>query len=173
MTIDDPDLRFLNEALPQLQDYLLSGELYWPLSGSLPRLTPGALLLVLTRIRVTQPGMAPKLQQQFEVTRTKWHTAWEKKVAREISNRLRLWSNFLADFANSQEQTADSYPAEVRGRAILQLLLPELPDSSLATALVELDMALEAQLHPSEFLWDARLQVVFPKDDFWFLYGKF
>ena len=172
MTFDDRELRFLAEALSQLQGYLLSNELYWPLSGSLPRLTPGALLLSLKCVSVTHPTQAQKFFKQFETIRTKWQTAWDKKIAREISTRLRLWSNFISDYATAAERTAESYPAEVRGRVILQLLLFELPDLSVSTPLLELDAALKTHLSPHEFLWDTGLQAVFPKLDFWFLYGK-
>lgn len=173
MTSSADDLRFLTEALSTLQDYLLSNELYWPLSGSLPRLTPGSLLLALKRMEVVQPLQAKKLQAQIDLVRGKWRTAWEKKIARETANRLRLWSQFLSDYANAPEQNADSYPSEARGRAILQLLLWEMPaDAPEKSALPEMETLLKVKLHSGEFLWDADLQTAFPKTDFWFLYAK-
>lgn len=172
MTSSADDLRFLTEALSQLQDYLLSNELYWPLSGSLPRLTPGSLLLTLTRMEVVQPLQAQRLRAQVDLVRGKWRTAWEKKIARETANRLRLWSQFLSDYATAPEQNVDSYPTEARGRAILQLLLREMPDAPEKSALAEVDAMLKAQLHFDEFLWGAEFQTAFPEADFWFLYAK-
>jgi len=172
MKTSDQDISFVSQALPQMQDYLLSNELYWPLSGSLPRLTPGSLLLTILRLRVYQPSEAQKAGIQLDVLRTKWHTAWEKKVGRELANRMRLWSQFLSDFTNSPEQNADSYPSEARGRAILQLLLAELPEPPEMAPLAQLDSILKAHLIPSGFIWDAPLQAAFPASDFWFLYGK-
>lgn len=172
MTIDDRDFFFLTEALPELQEYLLSNQLYWPLSASQPRLTPGAVLLALTRLQVKLPSDAQTLQQQMESMRVKWRAAWEKKVAREISNRLLLWSNFLSEYQNAPEQGADAYLSEVRGRVILQLLTLETSDFPEKTTLAELDSALKPSLRPCEFLWDGSLQAVFPKADYWFLYGK-
>jgi hypothetical protein len=172
MPSPDRDLYFLSEALPELQAYLLSNELYWPLSASQPRLTPGAVLLALARLHVRLPSDAQMLQGQLDGTRAKWRAAWDKKVARELSNRLLLWSNYLSDFANDPEQAAASYPAEVRGRAIIQILALEKPDFSEKTTLAELDDYLKASLRPSEFLWDAAFQPIFPKTTYWFLYGK-
>lgn len=172
MTSNEQDLRFLKQAAPQLQEYLLSNELYWPLSGSLPRLTPGSLLLALARLRVNAPGKAQRLEAQVETTRAKWRTTWEKKAAREVANRIRLWSQFLSDYINAPEQNLDSFPTEARGRAILQLLLDELPDAPEKTILAELDGRLKSRLTPGEFLWEPDLQPVFPKSDFWFLYGN-
>jgi hypothetical protein len=166
------DVRFFAEAVAQLQEYLLSNELYWPLSGSLPRLTPGAALLTLARLSVFQPAEAQKMSYQFDSVRLKWRSAWEKKVEREIGNRMRLWSEFVADITNSPDRNADSFPNEARGRAILQLLLAELPDAQERSNLAVLDSTFKSRFIPGDFLWDAELQVVFPKTDFWFLYGK-
>ena len=168
------DLRFLREAVSQLHDYLLSNELYWPLSGSLPRLTPGALLLELARLETagTAPSEFPGLQRQFENLHDKWRTAWQKKAAREVSNRARLWSQFLSDFAADPDKNAESYRSEARGRAILQMLLTEQPDLPEKAALVELDAALRPRLKPGAFLWEPELEPAFPKSDFWFLYGS-
>jgi len=164
MTSIEPDRRFLTESLPQLQDYLLSAELYWPLGASLPRLTIGAVLLALARLGATQPQEAGRLETQVEAVHAKWRAAWEQKSARETANRLRLWTQFLADYRNAPEQHADSYPQEVRGRAILQLLR--------ADQVSETDVFLKSRLVPGGFIWDADLESAFPKADFWFLYGK-
>ena len=166
------DLRFLRESVSQLQDYLLSNELYWPLSGSLPRLTPGSLLLELKRVQTAglAPAELPGLQRQVEAIRAKWRTAWEKKAAREVTNRTRLWSQFLSDFAHDPEKNLDSYRSEARGRAILQLLLAEQPDSPEKSAIVDLDILLKSRVKPGRFLWEPELQSVFPQTDFWFFF---
>ncbi len=172
MTATSEDLQFLTESLPQLQAYLLSNELYWPLGANLPRLTVGALLLALARLEVSQPGAADGLRAQVDTVRVKWRSAWEQKVARETANRLRLWTHFLSDLVSAPEQNADAYPGEVRGRVILELLLRELPTSPEKTALAEADAFLKARLLPAAFLWEAALQPAFPATEFWFLYGK-
>jgi hypothetical protein len=171
MTSPEQDIQFLMESLPQLQAYLLSNELYWPLSGSLPRLTLGSLLLALARMDVVQPESAEKYRQQVEIVRAKWRMAWEKKAVRETANRLRLWSQFLLDYVSAPEQYADSYPTEARGRAILQLLLREAPDTPEKATLAELDAILKPRLASGGFLWENKLQAAFPENDFWFLYG--
>ncbi len=165
------DSQFLTESLPQMQAYLLSNELYWPLRNSLPRLTLGSVLLSLARLEVTRPGEAQKFRADLEPVRVKWRVAWEKKAARELANRLRLWSQYLSDYAYAPE-SAGSYVTEVRSRVILQLLLSEAPEMPEKATLAELDLSLKAQLRPADFVWEAGLQVAFPQLDFWFLYGK-
>lgn len=166
------DILFLTEGIPQLQEYLLSGELYWPLAGSLPRLTPGAVLLALKQVAVYAPNRAGSLQAGFDSVREQWRTAWEKKVAREVSSRLRLWSQYLAESLHPADGGLELYRSEVRGRVILQLLLQEQPNLPETRALAELDLALMHYMKPGGFLWDEALQVVFNKKEFWFLYGS-
>ena len=93
-------------------------------------------------------------------------------MAREVSNRTRLWSQFLADYSHDPEKNQESYRTEARGRAILQLLLAEIPDAAETAALAELDGLLKSRLTPGDFLWEPELQSAFPKSDFWFLYGS-
>ena len=172
MTLFDQDLRFLKESEVSLQEYLLSNELYWPLSASLPRLTPGSLLLALACCRVSAPVEAQKVFIQIEIVQKKWPTAWGKKATREITNRLRLWSEFLSDYLKAPDQDLESYRTEARGRTILQLLLVDIPEPQAVKALADLDDVVKTHLLPCEFLWEPELQPVFPKSDFWFLYGN-
>ena len=171
MTFTEQDIRFLTEGLPQLQGYLLSNELYWPLNNSLPRLTIGSVLLALARLEVTHPVEAQRFRVALEPTRARWRAAWEKKAAREMANRLRLWSQYLSDFQYAPDK-AGLYPTEVRGRTILQLLLPEAPNAPEKATLVELDTILKTLLVPGKFIWEAAWQAAFPEAEFWFLYGK-
>jgi len=172
MTSREEDLRFLKEAAQQLQEYLLSNEMYWPLSGSLPRLTPGSLLLTLARLHADPAVDIQRLDAQVGIIRIKWRAALEKKAARELANRLRLWSQFLTDYVDAPDRNLESYRTEVRGRVILQLLLAELPDAPERKTLADLDGILKSRLIPGEFLWEPELKLIFPSSDFWFLYGR-
>ncbi|NCP87750.1 MAG: hypothetical protein CO094_06915 [Anaerolineae bacterium CG_4_9_14_3_um_filter_57_17] len=157
---------FLNEALPQLKEYLLSGELYWPLGGALTRLTPGAALLALTRLSVSQPDSAAVTRRKLEALTGQWRSAWEKKTRQETANRLRLWSAFLAECEESASRENAAYTGEVRGRVILQLLDGENPE------IAALDARLKRFFYPGNFIWEAPLTAAFPQPDFWFLYGS-
>ncbi len=157
---------FLEEALPQLQDYLLADELYWALGGNLPRLTPGNLLLALTRLDAVDPDSAWTLRTKLDALQTQWRSAWEKKIARETESRLRLWSQFLAEQAHAEGPNRAHYAASVRERVILQLLNCASPH------LTELDSLLRARFQPGGFVWEAAYQGKFPASEFWFLYGS-
>ncbi|PWH17453.1 MAG: hypothetical protein DDG60_02370 [Anaerolineae bacterium] len=164
--MSNDDQKFLEEALPQLQEYLLSGELYWSLGGSLPRLTPGNLLLAIKRLEAHNPAAAWRWQGKLEAIQTKWQNAWEKKAARETTSRLRLWAQFLEEQVKDQPASRAHYATSVRERVILQLLQPNAPQ------LAELDARLRSHFRAGEFVWDALYQSVFPESTFWFLYGS-
>jgi hypothetical protein len=84
-----------------------------------------------------------------------------------------LWSNYLADYRHSPEQHADAYPHEVRYRVMLHLLLAELPTPPPEQeALSQLDGVLRSRLISSDFIWDAELGAGFPREVYWYLYGK-
>lgn len=170
MAVRDSDLSFLAAALPELQDYLLSDELYWPLGSvgaSLPRLTLGGLLLALRRCG------DEKFVRDADAVRYRWRAAWEAKARREAHSRLEQWKLFLEDLRQSREAHAQDYPGQVRVRVMLDLLLADLPPlPAVSAALDGLDRGLRAGFVPGEFLWENVLRSAFPQDTFWYLYGR-
>ncbi len=172
------DLRFVEESLPQLQAYLLSQEIFWPLGGNLPRLTLGGLRLAMRRLhaRAAAPpdqSTLNRLAARLEAEQTRRRAAWQQKAARELRTRLTLWQNYLGDYRLNPENYADAYPHEVRLRVIIDLLLADLPTPPIETqALLQtLDAQLRAALIPGAFIWPPDLQNEFPQTDFWYLYG--
>ncbi len=79
----EKDQKYLETALPELKNYLLSDTLYYPM-GQPPRLTIGGLLLAQKRLRAGNYGthLFPKLDS----VKTKWYAAWTKKAVREIDH---------------------------------------------------------------------------------------
>ncbi len=174
----EQDWAFIRAALPELRRYLLSEELFWPLGGQQPRLTPGNLLLARQRLAAwaQSPAQEAELQrwdQALEVEVLRWPVAWEKKVAHEFASRLRQWRNYLEDYRRAPDEQAAYYPYEVHLRVILDLLSEETRlDATDRGLLAGLDTQLRAAFRPGDFVWDAALQVAFPAADFWYLYGR-
>jgi hypothetical protein len=189
MTSTEYDLRYLRAGVDVLDEYLLSNEIYWPVGvtppagePAYPQLTLGGLLLAKARLEALagttalsneqQVGLA-KLEERMETSRTRWRVAWEGKAAKEFGARLNLWRNFLEEYREKSDHNAGSYPYEVSRRVQLHLLGLEGP---LTPAQVELltglDRLLEAVFLPGEFAWDPALARGFPKETYWYLYGK-
>lgn len=176
MSSAEKDRAYLEAGIPQLEDYLLSDELFWPITArgyDLPRLTIGGLLLAKARLEA-RGEQIEALFARLDAVRLKWRVAWETKAGREFQSRFGLWGNYLTDYRQNPEGHADSYPHEVRNRAMLQLLMAELPAKlPEREALPALDGALRSSMIPGgDFVWDPDLQPGFPREEYWFLYGK-
>jgi len=175
MTSLEKDRAYLEAGIPELEDYLLSDELYWPISTrgfDLPRLTVGGILLAKARLEARDERIE-SLVSQLDAVRSRWQVAWETKAGRGVQARMRLWSNYLSDYRHNPEGHADAYPHEVSYRVMLHLLLAELPTSPPEQKeLSQLDSLLRANLNLGDFIWEADLQTGFPREVYWYLYGK-
>lgn len=162
----EQEIKFITNAIPELESYLLSKELYWTLGGSDPRLTPGALLLSLRKVEAWDSLHAERLGRQISSIHQQWKSAWTLKAEREITNRLGLWQAFLDECSNDLRFNAKTYTTEVRHRVIIQLLASE------PHVLDKPDAQLRKMFRPGEFLWPSNLLTAFPLPEFWFLYGS-
>ncbi len=179
------NLRYLRAALLDLEGYLLSKEIYWPIGikpphgdPPYPRLTLGGIMLSRQSLTGRSMDAAQKdeykdLSRRLDEIRSRWRSAWGSKAARNFTSRLTLWNNFMDDYRKQPENNSDRYAYEARGRVMLQLLQPE--SDEIRPAEIEvvtgLDRILEASLLESSFIWDAELIPCFPKAKFWYLYG--
>lgn len=180
------DYRYLQAGLEVLVDYLLSGETFWPIDvhppegePEYPQLTLGGL--VLSRARLSGYAKSPAQKEQVDklfadqdLIRSKWMVAWEKKAGHSFSVRLKMWHDFIEEYRNAPQDNADRYPYEVRLRTMLSLLKSE--GSRLLPAEEDLLTVLDAYLNTAfskgGFIWEPEIQAGFPKDDYWYLYGK-
>lgn len=180
------DLRYLEASLPELQAYLLSGELYWhlevlppPGEPAYPRLTLGNLLLSARRLSGLSLDSALstrrlRLETRLESEQSRWRSAWSQKAAREFASRLRQWGSYLEEYRRQPENQAAYYPYEVRLRLLLALLAAAsdaIPPAELEL-LEGLDALLRAALLPGEFTWEPELSASFPPELYWYLYGS-
>jgi hypothetical protein len=182
----DHNLKYVTANLSELKDYLLSKELFWPLNLSsapgnppYPKLTPGNLLLSLARLKAFDEGEImdaaqnselTRLEMEFDTLKRKWLVAWEKKVDREFTSRLRQWGHYLKEVAGNPDNHTPYYRNEVCLRVLLELLLDELGEDS-HPELTALDTVLRAKFKGGEFLWDEDLAEGFLQEKYWFLWG--
>ncbi len=185
MATVEQDLAYLKIAAEEIQGYLLSGEIYWPLEGPgarvlapNSRMTLGSLLLVERRLQAwplspVQQMEANRLGHRIESARDEWRSHWELKAQKEFPARLTLWSNYLFDMRQDPKQVHQNYSFEVQRRVILELLKSEAPISAEdIQRLQEQDNLLDKFFKLSDFIWDAALAKVFPPEPFWYLYGS-
>lgn len=187
-TLFNYEQHFLSESLEQLQDYLLSGELFWQLNlrslhgaAPYPQLTLGNLLLSRARLEGLKKGGQLSSQQEKELNgltakaeeiHGEWRSAWEKKAEKEFRSRLRQWERYLDEMGENPERHAAYYATEVRVRTILGLLAGQLPDAETVwkSELGRQDQRLKRMTAKGGFVWQPESKGAFPKERFWFLY---
>lgn len=176
---------YLQGGLKEVERYLLSDELFWPLNiapepwePSYPNLTLGSLLLYQAFAHPlaqtgSQQTALQKIEAEIETVKTKWRVAWERKASWEFKSRLRQWENFLKEVRIDPEDNTGYYRYEVRFRVMLDLLKPagNDVDPSYFEHLDSLDLLLRALFTPGDFIWEPELAVEFPADKFWYLWG--
>lgn len=182
----DKDWVFVRAAVDELEAYLLSSILYWPVpgtsarsaAGDVPRLTIGNLLLSLKRLSggdwtEERAQELETIRQQVDALRSQWRVHWEKKSAEEYHSRLPRWQQFVIEMGGQVTPSRHEYAYQVRLRVILDLLVSEMGEqlSLERTALANLDRMLRHRLTANDFVWDAALREVFPDNRFWYLYG--
>lgn len=182
----ESDWALLRLALPDLQAYLLSSDLHWPLHpaaptpGSLqiPQLTLGTLILSQTRLSALpldekQQEELAVISQEIQLVRKEWRSNWSRKAAQEAPARLNLWRQYVQELSGDIRGYAPFYSTEVRQRAILHLLRNEIlegistkDDEQLST----LDALLRGVTRFGPFVWEAETQHAFAQEEYWFLY---
>lgn len=182
MTPTDSLLSSLNEMLAELEPYLLSPTLFWPIKSrdsGIPqdRLTLGNLLLCLDQLSAirdswdlqTEVGFR-KSELLWEHEQEKWKSSIRKKASQEIGSRLNLWRAYVMDLDDGQAANFD-YHHEVRNRVIIERLLEFISDrETWEKDLNSVDRLLQSLVVQSEFVWTEHLQPMYPSQAYWFLY---
>ena len=176
----DSDLAYLRLAVPDLQDYLFSHELFWPLPSApaslgvpgLGQMTLGGVALALARVKCQSTAQAAEFEGKIELVRERWRSNWSKKAAREFSSRVGLWSRTLDDILGLSEGKRAGFPAQVRVRVMLDLLTGEMaPETPREIAqLASLDARLRGVGQPGPFIWEPVFSACFPENPYWYLY---
>jgi len=181
------DWAVLNAAVPDLEGYLLSSELFLPLNAkknisgmvSDERLSLGTVLLSQARLNasdfsVRKADELEVLNDSMKSLRMQWLSIWQRKAALEFPARLTMWQNYLEEAVDDRDRFK-TYSYHVRWRAMLYLLAQEKGSHPLGPAeerLSVLDLRLKAVTRPADFTWDKELASGFPEAIFWFLYRK-
>ena len=181
----DSDLAALRAFLADFEAYLKSDVAFWPMGGRahMPALTLGGLLFVRRRLSARQAHLDPAslteytaLDREADSLFARWPVNIEKKAVKEISSRLNVWASALDECTDSPAACAENYSASITNRVYLAMLLPIVEKVAAAEAhrsrLALLDRRLRNIIISGEFVWDAELAPAFPREEFWFLYGK-
>lgn len=184
MDIFERELEYLSSAVEELEDYILSKTLYWPISiPGRPRLLSNTTLTignvyfslqVLENDLITPSQIASrqKYLQNVEIVSNRWRKNWTEKAKEEFTSRLLLWENYLQDLLEENRGAIQEYKSQVRNRVLLRLL--ELKAAVIVpqqfNKLNKIDDAYNKITQETDFVWDKALLTSFPKSIYYFLY---
>ena len=179
----DRDIRVLSVMASSLTPYLYENELYGYLEGDLPRLTLGGLLLRLHRLGYLEDTLSAEQQNlvqnarlNFEAERAQWAVHYENKIQHELRARLDAFEQFLNECSGDIRGCAEGYPVQAEKRVMIAHLADEseerdvLPEET-STRLKVLDQRLHRLLREGGFVFDDRLLVAYPPEQYWWLYS--
>lgn len=179
------DLKILEAMAAEMDEYLRSQTLFWPLpDSSMPRLTLGGYLMRQYRLSQLRELLESTEQERLDAAIEQFNLALVEKVVRfeqhaheELHARLRQWSEYLRDLTKESFAAADFYPSAVETRAMIKALLDKLEmppyelDQRVLPEVEAYDRALRNHWRPGDFVWPAEWQSAYPRQPFWWLYG--
>ncbi|TET39614.1 MAG: hypothetical protein E3J69_00030 [Anaerolineales bacterium] len=185
----DYNLDLFEAMLDEIEDFLLSVDIFWPLakrakpdSPPYPRLSTGGLLMTQdeslaqeTEMNSDQKARYANLQSQWKRILNKWRSALGRKSEQEMGMRLNLWRAYLSDLEEGNASHFD-YHRETRNRVQFTRLRTLTASNSKTLKLEKTMRSLDARLLnltiASKFIWDDRLRETYPEREFGFLYRQ-
>lgn len=180
------DLAVLEAEVSELEEYIVKGDIYRTLRVQTPagvrmvQMSAGDLLTRLYRLEQERDLLTPAQQtrvndlgKQARATIYSLRTRFHELLKREIKARLDSLNWFLDDVIGDPKRARTEYPFEIRNRQRIELMVEELAENltpELKNQISRIDDRIRLIVQPAEFLWDKRLEPVFPRERFWYLY---
>ena len=180
------DLQILEAMAAEMDEYLRSQTLFWPMiKSNLPRLTIGGYLMRQHRLESLQDLLDDTEQERLNGAKDNFNTALVEKIVRfegrahdEMRARLRQWGEYLKELHDKSLGMGDYYKSHVQTRAMIAALVQKLRERP-----YELDERVQEQLEiydkvlrnywtPGEFTWPVEWKPAYPESDYWWLYGQ-
>tara|TARA_B100000945_G_C20424496_1_gene619661 strand:+ start:4644 stop:5225 length:582 start_codon:yes stop_codon:yes gene_type:complete len=175
----------LNDFVPFVQ----SPTIFWKLSNPgpfmkrYPTLTIAGIIFCMEKLTKVQTDLDSNttnqknnLVAQMNYNLSKWNDLLIRKSLFEINSRLRSWKIYVDDCINDINDYDKYYTEEIYGRVYIHLLLQTLKNhdqiSILQNKVHVYDRQLAQLFVENTFLWDESLQIVFPRKNYWYLYGR-
>lgn len=187
----DQDLREAEAMAEALIPYVYQEELYGRVGaggmfsgGNTPSLTIGALLMRLRRLQALRDQMSPaqaalldKIMAQNNGVANEWRVHYTQKIIHEAESRLKSLDAYFAECTEDPRSCYGAYMPEALRRTILQEIANQLnefnaPSAELDRGLRRADQQLRRFIRPSDFVWAAVLQPVYPREQYWWLYSR-
>jgi len=187
----ETDLAVVVTMATQFESYILRGEVYRTVvvpvaadGGSSERPVQSSCGDVLARLHKLA-AQSDSLSQEQKLTLTEARAQIDKATGRlpshyqalllrEARARLNSLNWFLDDCSENRRECRVQYPFEIRNRqriAEISKALDGVSADALATQLAGVDQRLQAMLGRGDFVWEGSVAHVYPRAEYWYLYG--
>jgi len=170
----EDDIRLTLAAGEELAQYLSSSIILWRVKHCNQPLSPGNLLLAITRLKTVneiavQHDEMNKVEKLIDTRRQ----AWENRARQEIPLRLNQYRELVDEYLEQGAIDA-SYRSNISTRVKLDLLFRSLAAEPYVEQrkAQELDRQLGALLPEGDFIWEPELETGFPKSIYAYLYVR-
>lgn len=186
---EDPavDLALAQAMAEELEDYLVKDDLFrqmtvrTPAGDQRPQMSGSDLLVRLHRLHgerdsltSAQRATLDQVQASVEATIKTLRTRFLERLERDMKSRLNSLRWFIDDCRQDRKRCRSEYPYEIRNRQrieeILKVLGADLGED-LVGQLRQIDERIQSMTVAGEFIWDERLQPLFPRGVYWYLYA--
>jgi hypothetical protein len=180
------DLAVLEAFAAELEEYIIKDELYRAVRVHLPtgdqmiQMSGGDLLTRIFRLSAERDRLTPEQQARFDAARSaaektiySLRTRFHQRLLREIKARLDSLNWFLDECSSNPASCRGEYPFEIRNRQRIDAIVSELGmdlPAELKSQISRIDERIRLIVRPANFAWDTRLEPVFPRTRFWYLY---
>lgn len=180
------DLKILTAMAAEMDDYLKSETLYWPMiHGDMPKLTLGGYFMRQHRLFHLTDALNDQERARLETAVQQFQQALAEKVVRaeqhaheELGVRARQWGTYLNDVQRERALAAVNYETAVENRVMAEALVhflrtpPYELEGSAARNLQMMDAGLRRYWQPGDFVWPPVWQKAYPEAAYWWLYGR-
>ncbi len=188
----ETDLAVVAAMAAQFESYILKGQVYRTVvvptpgdrrgAGERPvQSSGGDVLARLHKLAAQSESLSPEQRQALAVAKAQIDTAtgrlpshYQALLLREARARLNSLNWFLDDCSENRRECRVQYPFEIRNRqriAEIGKALEACSADALTTQLASVDQRLQGMLTRGEFVWEAMVAHVYPREEYWYLYG--
>jgi hypothetical protein len=114
-----------------------------------------------------------QVRREIERTSYSLRTRFHAMLNRELKVRLDSLNWYLDELAADPQGARGEYPYEIRNRQRADAILRELGagvEPELKKLLSRVDERIRLVVSRTGFVWDPKLEAIFPREEFWYLY---
>lgn len=186
--VEDPvvDLEITEALVKELDEYLIKEDVYRTVivptsqGDQNVRMTGGDLLARLHRLQgerdLLTPAQRDRLdaaQKAADATIYSLRSRFHQRLQREMKARLDSLRWYLDELDGDRQRGRTDFPYEMRNRQrveeILKALGTNVP-SDLKTMLAQVDKRIRGAARSGGFIWDPRVEKIYPRETYWYLY---